>query len=285
MVANLRRLENDVGAQEAANGMVWYPLIHRHAERISAESDGRISAWTVAGIITVTSRQTCWGSNLAVAEYVARSLSEDKMVNLHDADIHDARATYRVDIKNNARLSDQDASLAAAYAIKFMAKEELLTLDPASENYQDGSPKLVSWSMGVKMLAVAVDLYRGESPQVVIPGYTLRCLFNNIVNPNDPHFVTVDAIVISACCGCRVEYGSRTLDELTKPLPADAGPFLDGCYPAFANAVMAACAALNEETGTHLTPSEYQAMVSIHWRNVTDITSPNYDPARFPVAP
>jgi len=140
--------------------------------------------------------------------------------------------------------------------------------------------------MGLRMLSAAVDLYRGARPDTVIPSLTLRNLFNNIIDPSDPDSVTIDSVMISACRAMRVEYGSRVLDDLTKPIPADDGAFLEGCYPVFEDVIRKACAASNREHKTHLSPNEYQATSCIHWRHVVyDVRARNHDPTRYQVAP
>ena len=136
------------------------------------------------------------------------------------------------------------------------------------------------------MLSVAVDLYRGAKPDTEIPGLTLRSLFNNIIDPNDTRYVTIDSATISACCAIRIEYGSTTLDNVTKPIPSDEGAFVPGCYRAFEDAVRKACAACNKEHTTHMSPNEYQAITSLHWRHIVyDAKARNHDPARYEVAP
>jgi len=285
MIANLRTQEKDWDAQEIADGLTWYPRVNAEAIRMSRATSGKLPEYSAAGIIAVTSRQTSWGSNLAIAQYVARSLSEDNMVRLPEVHIQDAKESYGINIKNNARLAVQTDSLAAAYAIRAMGREERLTVLPEIETAEDASIKPACWSMGLRMLSAAVDLYRGARPDTVIPGLTLRNLFNNIIDPSDPDSVTIDSVMISACRAMRVEYGSRALDDLTKPIPADDGAFLEGCYPVFEDVIRKACAASNREHKTHLSPNEYQATSCIHWRHVVyDAKARNHDPTRYQVA-
>ena len=268
MIANLRTQDKDWGAQEIADGLTWYPRVNAEAWRMSNATSGKLSAYSAAGIIAVTSRQTSWGSNLAIAQYVVKSLSEDKMVRLPNVYVQDAKDNYGIKITNNAPLAAQTDSLAAAYAIRAMGREERLTVLPEIETAEDGSIKPVCWSMGPRTLSTAVELYRGATPETVIPGLTLRNLFNNIIDPNDQRSITIDSVMISACCAMRIEYGSTTLDYLTKPFPSDEGTFFPGCYPAFENAIRKACAAYGAEYGVPTVPTEYQAISCIHWRHL-----------------
>ena len=99
---------------------------HNEALRMSRASSGQLPAYVAAGILAVTSRHTPWGSSVAIARYLAQSLSDDNVVRLPEMHIQDAKQGYGVNIKNNARLTVQTDSLAAAYAIRAMGREARL---------------------------------------------------------------------------------------------------------------------------------------------------------------
>jgi hypothetical protein len=237
--------------------------------------------------MAATSTYTSRGSNLAVTWYIVASLAEDRVVSLPESDIQDAKDTYNLEITNHASLSVQVDPLAAAYAIRAMGKEAGLQIDPKWETNEDGSTKHATWPMGLKMLGVAVRIYRGEKPEAALETMRLKSLYNNIIDPSNPNFVYIDALTISAALNQRVGYGSKTLNDLTKRIRLDDGTYCDdGCYPAFVETIVKACDQSNKADGTRLIPCQYQAITALVVRDAfRNKKSEQYDPASYPVAP
>lgn len=242
---------------------------------------------TTAGIMAATSTYTSRGSNLAIAHYIVASLAEDRVVSLPESDVRDAKDTYDLEITNYAPLSVQVDPLAAAYALRAMGKEDGLQTDPEWETNEDGSTNPVIWSMGLKMLGVAVRIYRGEKPEAALETMRLKSLYNDIVNPSNPNFVYIDALTISVLLNQRVGYGSRTLNDLTKRIPLEEGAYFDdGCYPALVGAIVKACDQYNKVHGIRLIPCQLQAITALQARDAfRNRKSEQYDPASYPVAP
>lgn len=262
--------------QQIADGFAAYSRYNAEAENIGAQSG--ISPRQAAAVIALLSPQTKLGSNIAMAHYLANAVATDKMISLDDRVVDAANAHYPgLGLVNNTKLSSQPSYQAQARAIMLMASKEKLKTDPqygttkASKGTQGGG---VQETAGDDQMAAAIAVVRGVDEDGaetdidrMLSGHKVRSFFNNINDPSDPRFVTVDGFMIGVGMGKSADdpYGAAD-GKIGRQFVSNPGMIADnakGSYALFADGVRAASAKAALDHNIPLLPDQGQAIAWI----------------------
>lgn len=176
--ANLQRLYQ----QGDKGDLKWYPSegqdIANRANDISNQYGVNLSAEQLTGMVAVTSAHKRWAENKDFAESIARKLAEDKPfpVSQEMIDDYNSWASHRKGDANPVTLSPgtyKPSDLPVAFA--------------ASKT--PGMPRAIN----ADYVIAAASIYRGElSLDEAIHGPKQRSFVNNLLEPDDPRFATID---------------------------------------------------------------------------------------------
>lgn len=170
----------------------WYHVAHGVARDIAERHD--IAPHQAAGALAAISAGAEWGVNQRIARDVARYVQEDHPLDLspkqHREFLRDLRTVLRTkgmrapEVPVGTRLSRIEHPLVAAVAAQHLQRAESGKRWPVGHGY-DG-------------VAKAIRIYRGEHPRTILSGGKIRSFYNNLIDPDAEHDVTIDTHMINA---------------------------------------------------------------------------------------
>ena len=281
--ANFAKAIESATPQQLADGLTWYPRANALAEVIA--HDTGISPDAAAGVIAATSRQTHWGSNVAGAQYIAKAVSDDMVINLPDAIIANAKKVNGVTITNGKKLSEQGDLATQARAVMLSISNDHVMVDTQYGVKKDKSAARCQLSCADDSVKAAIEIARGKDPDQVIGGHKQRSFKNNVADPNDPHYVTLDGWMNTVALG-QQDYpqaddkAARALIDAPSSIPDN----LKGCYPGLADAMRAAAAQVAQAHGIPLLPDQAQAVAWVATMETSkpDVTATPTTPVQRP---
>lgn len=298
MSANLEDLYTDMAKRDPdliKAGSGWYSMAKD--ESIKVAQEGNLSPRLGVGMMASLSPQCDWDENMTQCHYITRKLGEDKPLDLPQSTLTTvnamiAKMVAKAKVKpvvsplvNGIKPSDMDP-LTAAYAIYAQGKY-VETLKVPTKLKLNGEPYRAMWTNGMKNIAKAVRIYRGEDPNAVLSGHKVRSFFNNIADPADLHHrgdVTMDVHAVSAAAHAMISAQSKT----TKKMFDTGGSTAlnaHGAYAMFADSYRNALGDLKDKgiVPKDMTPSQFQAAIWLYWRNLTNAKKyPDADLSSFP---
>ena len=228
--------------------------------------------------MALLSTQTKLGSNIAATHYLAKAVATDKMISLPDSVVDAANAKYPgLGLKNNTKLSAQPSYLAQARAVMLSMTNEQYKTDPqygTTKKSKGTQGSAVQEVAGDDQMAAAISVLRGVDENGaetdidrVLAGHKVRSFFNNINDPSDSRYVTVDGFMAGIGMGQAAgdPYGAaagkvgRVLTETPKLTAENA----NGGYAVFADGTRAAGAKIALEHNIPLLPDQAQAIAWI----------------------
>lgn len=177
---NLERLYK-AGNPADAN---WYRNegadLTKRADAINSEFGTHLTPEQLAGMVSVTSTKKRWVENKAFAEGVARKLAADEPFDVTNMMITDYN-TWAGKRRGNLAVPHPDLKPGR------YKPSELPTDFVASKT--PGIPKAMNTDIGIR----AVTIFRGErSVDDIVNGPKQRNFINNLLEPEDTRFITVD---------------------------------------------------------------------------------------------
>jgi hypothetical protein len=266
--------------QQIADGMAAYARYNAEAENMAHEAN--ISPSQAAAVIAILSPQTPLGSNIAMAHYLTQAIATDKMIDLPDAVVAAANEKYAdklggKPIVNHVKLSQQPSYYAQAVAIMRSATNEHIKTDPQygttkASNGTQGSG--IKENAGNDKMADAISIIKGVDEDGketdidrILSGHKVRSFYNNIINPDDPRFVTIDGFMVGIGMGEAKgnPYGASAgkIGTVLIDGPAFSAENAVGGYALIADATRAASAKINRDFNMNLTPDQAQAIAWI----------------------
>jgi hypothetical protein len=177
---NLDRLYH-AGNKADAN---WYreqgAELTKRADAINSEFGTHLTPEQLAGMVSVTSTKKRWVENKAFAEGIARKLAADEPFDVTNMMITDYN-TWAGKRRGNLAVPHPDLKPGR------YKPSELPTDFVASKT--PGIPKAMNTDIGIR----AVTIFRGErSVDDIVNGPKQRNFINNLLEPEDTRFITVD---------------------------------------------------------------------------------------------
>ena len=273
ITGNILKAMEHANGQQFADGLAAYARYNAVAENIS--HDTGITAEQASGMIAATSRQTALGSNLAGAANIAKMVANDQIINLPQSVIDacalpigkDGKAQKPVHIKNGPLSEAGDIDAQARAIMRTISLDPSATVDPIWGSNLDGSPSKIMLSCGDDGVGDAIRMARDpKAIDTFLGGMKQRSFYNNIADPNDPRFVTLDGFMYGLAMGVTGDEGeayAATAEKTGMQLsttPKITAENTAGCYPLVADGVREATKQFNAAHGTNLSPAQGQAV-------------------------
>jgi HK97 family phage portal protein len=263
--------------QQIADGLTWYARANAIVENIADASNGKLTTEQAAGIMAAMSPQAPWGSNVAGAQYVAKAIVDDKVVDLPDDIIEKLNKDEGLTLANGQHLSEL-SSRAQARAIVRMISNEHVLVPKEYGTKLDGTEGRVS--LGANSgdnIERAIAIANGAKPGDVLAGMKVRDFFNNIANPNDPRFMTIDGWEASVFIGTG-KYTTKTVkggDNFAKKLLETGGSIADNTRGSYGALVDIAKDVTSELSAQYKVPLPTSAVQAISWGATQSAAHPN----------
>jgi hypothetical protein len=233
-------------------------------------------------MIAALSPQTDWFSNIAVADFMAKTLHADPVLNLppNVLEYVTAKAAATRSTKAVIRQGEHFSAMTpeeAAWGIMGMIRAAKLK---SEDKIKSGQPRAASVSMGTGSMAKAIRMFRGEKPEEVLSGHKVRSFFNNILDPDDLQHgddVTIDTHAVSAAALARIGAKSKTIDKMYANI-SKLSANVKSAYPMFADAYRR----LAQRHG--LLSNQAQALIWTHWQSNFSHVGERENP-KYPDAP
>jgi hypothetical protein len=236
----------------------WYHEASSQAQDL-AKATG-LSELTAVGVIAAMSPGKEWGANLASATKVAEWVTGHKDYEVTDALVD----------KINAQLAAGKGELKTDYRVKagqnlgeiLSQSEHAAAIVIAHVNKFD-----VGYGYGNVVKAVHIANAGESAINATLNGAKVRSFFNNIAQPNNPNFITIDTHMIRAMAnGLGTPAGEarlRKIEDVVSKItgsPAYRNAEL-GAYPVMADVIRTVTADVNIRFHTEYTPAQVQAIV------------------------
>lgn len=259
----------------------WYHEYHEAGIAKAAQFGGNMTESKYQAMLSVTSGLNDPKDNVALVDGWAKMLAADPTVHVDQAaiDSYDKFASSRSNNSTPFQPLDEDFK-PGDYHLSELPSHIVPSM--VYTGIDDRPPFQINTGNLVKV----VDIYRDGNLDDIVGGAKQRDFYNNLTNPDDPNYVTVDKWMYRAAMGdtpitrgdttqpigdWESRFDPDTGERKTPKTPQDLfqgspssvkdnydGP---GTYPVFAQAVTDAAKNFNDAHGTSLNPSEFQALV------------------------
>lgn len=271
MAQNALDKSQNMTAAQVAYGLCWYGRAHNEAKDIAEKTGTTIQV--AAASIAATSAQTKIASNMASARYILGKATSDAVVSVPDAILQQYNTDKGINIQNGLRLSQQDDTRTAAFAVMGMMKADQVLCNTAWGAKANGDPCVAAATFGSdgagKVIELGLGHVVGDSSTLVTPSTILsptgamkeRNYVNNIIDPSAAQFITIDthaSTVLSSDPSMKpdVTYGMM----LSGPDVKAEGYVGQGIYPLAVQAMQDAAGSFASQQGLDINAIEFQAM-------------------------
>ncbi|MEV4454417.1 hypothetical protein [Microbispora sp. NPDC049633] len=185
---NVETLISNANPEQRDYGRTWYPRAHDIAEKV-----GRGDVRTGAGIVAALSPSTEWGANVNQAHELTRSFPDKHLAALRGAHEH-LEGLKRLQTEHRRAHGFNNPTIAA-------------DIDKATESHNRVRAETVGKTRALRLQATpnilkAADIRDGKNPEQALPmQIKTGNFYKNMVDPSDPHPVTVDVHMHDAVIG------------------------------------------------------------------------------------
>lgn len=224
----------------------WYPQAHQFAQGLADKY--KLPVENTIGVIASISPQTAWDKNQRDADKILETLAANPTVKITE---WGARQIKAADALKRKKKDGDEPAAAASDKKKKTPKHQPLDL----KHYNGIDSKFTGQNLigthklmdlpadaianlaadlprdhGMANLTKSIRLAKGESADSILGGPKVRSFYNNILDPNDPDFTTIDSHAIRMMIGF-----DHTDDETSNVLYKPGSGKLKGAggYPYF----------------------------------------------------